>query len=81
MDDGSIFSFCRYKRKVRGCVRVPEGVWGPGSALMMFGACVGGGGTAAEVVVAELDAAFLSDSGVSLVMKAAPGEVSFLSAG
>lgn len=58
--------------------RVPEDVWGPGSALMMF---VGGGGTATEVVVAELEAAFLSDSGVSLVMEAAPGEVSFLSAG
>lgn len=49
---------------------VPEGVWGPGSALMMFGASVGGGVTA-----------FLSDSGVSLVMEAAPGEASFLSAG
>lgn len=58
--------------------RVPEGVRGPG---MMFGACVGGGGTAAEVVVAELEAAFLSDSGVSLVMEAAPGELSLLSAG
>lgn len=48
---------------------------------MMFGACVGGGGTAAEVVVAELEAASLSDSGVSLVMEAAPGELSLLSAG
>lgn len=61
--------------------RVPGDVWGPGGALMAFGAPVGGGVTAAEVAGAELDAAFRSDSGVSLVMEAAPGEVSFLSAG
>lgn len=61
--------------------RVPGDVWGPCSALMVFGAPVGGGVTAAEVVVAELEAAFLSDSGVSLVMEAAPGVVLFLSAG
>lgn len=47
-----------------GMVRVPEDAWGPGSALIMFGASVGGGVT-----------------GVSLVMEAAPGEVSLLSAG
>lgn len=34
--------------------RVPGDVWGPGSALMVVGAPVGGGIPAAEVVVAEL---------------------------
>lgn len=64
-----------------GDVVVPEDVWGAGSALTVFGASVGGGVAAAEAVVAELPAAFLSDSGVSLVKEAAPVEVSFLSAG
>lgn len=46
----------------------------PGKELMMFGASVGGGVPAAEVVV-KVEAAFVSDS------EAAPAEDSFLAAG
>lgn len=56
-----------------GCVRVPDDVGVPGRGLTMFGASVGGGVPAAEVVV-KLEAAFVSDS------EAAPAEDSFLAA-
>lgn len=42
--------FCVINR-VCGCVRVPENVGVPGTGLMMYGASVGAGVPAAEVVV------------------------------
>lgn len=42
--------FCVINR-VCWCVRVPENVGVPGTGLMMYGASVGGGVPAAEVVV------------------------------
>lgn len=75
-----IWKFPVYDSGYKLYVWVPEEVGRPGRALVMVGASVGGGVAAADVVVLELEAAFLSDTGVSLVMEEAPAEVVFLTA-